>query len=249
MKKNCLTTLLLAGFSLWTTAQNIQLHYDWGQQLYNDLSSRPAATATIEMFKPDKWGSTYMFTDLDLQSDGMAGAYWEISREFNISHNKQWAIHTEYNGGLSSGRANNSYFASRFQHAALLGGAWNWHNGNFSKTFSVQVLYKYFFKNNHLGQASINSFQLTEVWGMNLAKGLLTFSGFCDMWYHPNVNGKLIFLSEPQLWLNLNTLKGWNDVNLSIGGEVELSNNFVWNAKGQNNKFYAIPTLAAKWTF
>ena len=84
---------------------------------------------------------------------------------------------------------------------------------------------------------------------MNLAKGLLTFSGFCDVWYHPNVNGKLIFLSEPQLWLNLNTLKGWNGINLSIGGEIELSNNFVWNAKGQNNKFYAIPTLAAKWTF
>jgi hypothetical protein len=30
---------------------------------------------------------------------------------------------------------------------------------------------------------------------------------------------------------------------MSIGSEVEVSNNFV--AKG----FYAIPTLAAKWTF
>ena len=32
-------------------------------------------------------------------------------------------------------------------------------------------------------------------------------------------------------------------VNLSIGSEVELSNNFL--GKG----FYAVPTLAVKWTF
>ncbi|MGP1423938.1 MAG: DUF5020 family protein, partial [Prevotella fusca] len=26
-------------------------------------------------------------------------------------------------------------------------------------------------------------------------------------------------------------------------------NNFVWNDRGENNRFYAIPTVAAKWTF
>ncbi|MBF1594697.1 MAG: DUF5020 family protein, partial [Prevotella sp.] len=69
------------------------------------------------------------------------------------------------------------------------------------------------------------------------------------LWYDPNVNGKMILLSEPQFWFNLNTLKGMKDVNLSLGTEVEISNNFVWNDKGQNNHFYAIPTVAAKWTF
>ena len=39
------------------------------------------------------------------------------------------------------------------------------------------------------------------------------------------------------------------NVNLSLGSEVELSNNFVYNDKGKNNRFYAIPTIAAKWTF
>lgn len=63
------------------------------------------------------------------------------------------------------------------------------------------------------------------------------------------MNGKLILLSEPQFWVNLNTLKGMQGVNLSLGTEVEISNNFVWNNKGKNNKFYAIPTIAAKWTF
>ena len=38
-------------------------------------------------------------------------------------------------------------------------------------------------------------------------------------------------------------IKGWENVNLSLGTEVELSCNFV--AKG----FHAMPTVAAKWTF
>lgn len=246
MKKK-ITTFIFAMCSMVAIAQNIQVHYDLGHCLNSSLSLRPALTTTIEMFKPDRWGSTYMFTDLDLQNDGMAGAYWEVSREVNVSANKQWAVHAEYNGGLSSNKE--TWKATRFQHAALLGGAWNWHNKTFAKTFSVQVLYKYFFKSNHFGQQAFSSFQLTQVWGMLLAKGLFSFNGFCDVWYNPYVSGKLIFLSEPQVWFNLNALKGCKDLNLSVGGEVELSNNFVWNNKGENNKFYAIPTIAAKWTF
>jgi len=38
-------------------------------------------------------------------------------------------------------------------------------------------------------------------------------------------------------------------VNLSLGTEVELSNNFVYDEAGRNDKFYAIPTIAAKWSF
>ena len=52
-----------------------------------------------------------------------------------------------------------------------------------------------------------------------------------------------IFISEPQFWVNLNKLNGWENVNLSVGGEVELSANFV--AKG----FHALPAFGAKWTF
>ena len=37
--------------------------------------------------------------------------------------------------------------------------------------------------------------------------------------------------------------KGWDKVHLSIGGEVELSNNFV--RKG----FAAMPAVGLKWTF
>ena len=56
--------------------------------------------------------------------------------------------------------------------------------------------------------------------------------------------------SEPQFWFNLAALKGVDDdFNLSLGTEVEISNNLVWPVDGINNRFYVIPTLAAKWTF
>lgn len=242
-----MTAVALA--NICSTAQNIQVHYDLGKSLYKDLSPRQDVTTTIEMFKPDKWGSTYFFSDIDYKSDGVMGGYWEISREFNITRNKQWAAHIEYDGGASTGEQEWNYNGNRFQHAVLAGGAWNWHSSDFRRTFSVQTMYKYYFANNHTGAHAYNGFQLTEVWGITFAHGLCTFSGFCDLWYNPDVNGKLILLSEPQFWFNLNTLKGWDGINLSVGSECEISNNFVWNEDGQNNKFYAIPTIAAKWTF
>lgn len=245
--KHFFSTLALVATTMAASAQNVQLHYDLGHSLYNDLGNRPSVTTTVEMFKPDTWGSTYLFTDIDYQRDGVAGAYWEIAREFNVTKNKQWAFHVEYNGGLNSDE--DTWNATRFQHAVLAGGAWNWHSADFSRTFSVQALWKYYFKNRHYGARPFNGFQLTEVWGIQFAKGFCTFSGFCDLWYDPSANGKWIVISEPQFWWNLNKFKGWEKINLSVGTEWELSNNFVWNDKGEHNRFYFIPTIAAKWTF
>lgn len=245
--KHFFSTLALVATTVAASAQNVQLHYDLGHSLYNDLGNRPSVTTTVEMFKPDTWGSTYLFTDIDYQRDGVAGAYWEIAREFNVTKNKQWAFHVEYNGGLNSDE--DTWNATRFQHAVLAGGAWNWHSADFSCTFSVQALWKYYFKNRHYGARPFNGFQLTEVWGVQFAKGFCTFSGFCDLWYDPSANGKWIVISEPQFWWNLNKFKGWEKINLSVGTEWELSNNFVWNDKGEHNRFYFIPTIAAKWTF
>ncbi|KGF37689.1 hypothetical protein HMPREF2136_05685 [Prevotella bivia DNF00650] len=249
MKKFFSLVIALMAMTTSMQAQNVQLHYDLGHSLYDDLSNRQSVTTTVEMFKPDKWGSTFLFTDIDYKKDGTIGAYWEIAREFNLTQNKQWAAHVEYNGGAGTGEAENGYSGNRYQHAFLAGGAWNWHSQDFSKTFSVQLMYKYYFVNHHTGYRPFSGFQLTEVWGLTFAKGLCTFDGFADLWYDPNVNGKLIFLTEPQFWVNMNKLKGWDKINLSLGTEVEISNNFVWNNKGKNNKFYAIPTIAAKWTF
>jgi hypothetical protein len=96
-----------------------------------------------------------------------------------------------------------------------------------------------------LGKCQAHNFQITGVWGIEFAKGWCTFSGFADFWreHRPWQGTEFIFVSEPQFWVNLNKIKGWEDVNLSVGGELELSANFV--AKG----FHAMPAVGAKWTF
>ena len=237
MKKLFITVLLLlsvisiSGINK-AQAQNIQLFYDAG---------RGCATSTVEMFRPDAGGSTFFFIDFDY-SPKASGAYWEIAREFNFWQDTKlsWlSAHIEYNGGLSGGGSYND--------AYLTGAAWNWANKDFSKTFSLQLLYKYL-----ANQPSGNkhSWQITTVWGIHFAKGLCTFSGYADLWHDNSVMGNLVLSSEPQFWFNLYALDSVNDdFKLSLGAEVELTKSLVWPTDGINNKFYAIPTLAAKWTF
>ncbi len=243
--RKVLSFFLLSLLTLGVQGQNIQLHYDLGHSLYSELSGRPNVTTTLEMYKGDRWGSTYLFTDIDYYTDGAAGVYWEFMREFNVSSDKRWALHLEYDGGAKTIEHTGS--GNRFQHAALGGVAWNWASSDYTKTFSVRAMYKRYFTGQ--SRSAFHSWQVASVWGLPLADGLCTFSGFAYVWYDKEVGGHLITLSEPQFWLNLNKLRGMEEVNLSVGTEVELSNNFVYDNEGKNNKFYAIPTIVAKWTF
>ena len=218
--------------ALGAKAQNVQLHYDFGSALYDKLDGRPATTTTVEMFKPDKWGNTFFFVDMDYNSKGVQGAYWEIARELKFWEGPLSA-HVEYNGGRGVYPYNNAYLAGiTFTH----------NSADFSKGFSIQAMYKYIQKS-----YKPNNFQLTGTWYLNFAKGAGTFSGFADLWRE---NTDMIFLAEPQIWLNFNKLKCVDPAfNLSFGSEVEISNNFVWNKFGEHNKFYVTPTLALKWSF
>ena len=232
MKKKLLSMVLLA-MAISTNAQNIQLHYDFGRHLYPDQEDgRQSATITLEQFKADKWGSWFYFVDVDLSNKFVEGVYTEISREFNIGK-KGFAAHVEYDGGLNR-------FGS-FQQAALLGGAWNGHSGDFSKTYSVQLMYKRYFKSYEYTSA-YNSFQLTGVWGLNFGKSF-RFSGFIDFWRGEDADGhgQLVILSEPQFWYNCNE-------HLSFGSEIEISNNFIYNTY-DDKSFFINPTLAVKWNF
>jgi len=210
------------------------VHYDFGRNIYPDQEDgRQKVTVTLEQFKADQWGSWYYFVDVDLTNKFTEGAYTEISREFNIGK-KGFAAHVEYDGGLNKSGA--------FQQAALLGGAYNGHNADFSKTWSVQLMYKRFFKSYDYTSA-YNSVQLTGVWGLNFANKKCTFSGFVDFWRgeKANGNGQLVILSEPQFWYNVTD-------HFSVGGEVEISNNFIYNTY-DDKSFFVNPTLAVKWNF
>ena len=239
MKKTLLSALLFIACLPMFAQLNVQMHYDFGKTIYGDeLSNRPLFTATVENFKADKWGTTFFFIDLDFGNNTMKSVYGEIAREFKLGKTP-FAAHVEYNGGLSG-------FGS-YNDAYLAGAAWNWANKDFSKTFSLQLLYK------HLAnQPSSNkhSWQVTTVWGIHFAKGLCSFSGFADLWHDNSVTGNLIFCSEPEFWFHLNALESVDDdFKLSVGAELELTKNMVWPTDGLNDNFYAIPAVGVKWTF
>ena len=246
MKKLLTLAFLLVAISgAW--AQNVQLHYDLGRNLYNGLDKtadsygRPTVTTTVEMFRADSFGSTFFFIDLDYAS-GVKGAYWEIARELCFWQESKisWlSAHLEYNGGMSQA-------AGSFNNSWLAGATYSGHSKDFSKTWSISMMYKYIPHTvSAAGSREDHNFQITGVWGITFAQGWCTFSGFIDFWREHRAwqNTSHIMLAEPQFWVNFNKIKGWDKVNFSLGSEVEVSNNFV--AKG----FYAIPTVAAKWTF
>ena len=214
------------------SAQNVQLHYDFG---------RNAATTTVEMFRPDAGGNTFFFVDMDY-SPKVSGAYWEIAREFNFWQDSKvnWlSVHVEYNGGLNT-------VAGSFNNSILAGLTYSGHSKDWSKTWSVTASYKVIPGTIALnGEKQPHNFQITGVWNLDFFDPWLSFNGFADFWREarPWQGTKCIFITEPQLWVNLNKIEGWEKINLSVGTEIEMSCNFV--QKG----FKVMPTAALKWTF
>lgn len=235
MKKTARLMALIAAMMclpVASMAQNLQVLYD---------TNRGCVTSTFEMFRPDAFGSTFCFVDMDY-SPKAVGAYTEISRELCFWQDSEWnwlSVHAEFNGGLNTA-------VGSFNNAWLLGLTYSGHTADFSKTWSVTASYKAIPGTIGLkGQKQPHNFQITGVWGISFLNGWCSFSGFADLWREARSwqGTNFIFISEPQLWVNLNNIKGWENINLSVGGEVELSNNFV--AKG----FNVMPALGAKWTF
>ena len=242
MKKSILI-LFCCALAVVAQAQNLQVHYDFGRKIYSDeQKTRQMVTLTFEQFKADHLGSWFWFIDLDMYHDGMKGAYTEISREFTLtstSKSSSLAAHVEYDGGMTTFKDGGG---TRFQNAVLIGPAWNGHNSDFSATWSVQAMYKQYFK--YQESKAYASFQLTGVWGLTFAGGKGNFSGFIDLWRGEKANrhGQLVLLTEPQLWYNANK-------HFSIGTEVELSNHFIFPECTSDKSFYVNPTQAVKYNF
>ncbi len=247
MKKTLLVALLAMASTVAVAQVNVQAHWDLGRKTNPDTeANRQNLTTTIEQFRPDRLGSIFYFIDLDFYSKGLKGAYIEFSREFNIGQ-KGFAVHGEYNGGCTTGK--NATFGSQFQHAFLIGPAFNWHNSDYSFTWGVQTLFKQYFSGVG-GSHAYPGFQLTGIWGWTFGnEGMFTFTGFIDFWRNHKGNNdyNITMLTEPQLWFNLNSVTK-TKTNLSIGTEWEISNNFVFPDCITDRTFYWNPTLAVKWT-
>lgn len=223
---------------------NAQLFHDFG-------SDRKFETLTIEMFKQDKWGNTYFFIDHDFNYDqhqegpnlAPGGSYLEIARCLNFwqqSGLKNFSLQVEYNGGITR-----SY---PINNAWLFGVDYFIHSKDYKNTLNLKALYKTIRK-----KTSDVPMQLTAVWAMNDLFGVkgLKFNGFADFWWEDHTcfksNGEAadrstIFITEPQVWYNVGQHIGVD--NLSLGTEIELSNNF-----GSTYGFKCRPCLGAKWDF
>ena len=98
---------------------------------------------------------------------------------------------------------------------------------------------------NVLGNKDVHNFQITGVWNINFAKGWCDFNGFTDFWREarPWQSTEYIFIAEPQFWVNLYKIPRMEKVRLSVGCEIELSNNFV------KQGFAVMPAVGLKWNF
>lgn len=221
---------LICGVAL--NAQNLQLHYDFGKNRSTD-EKRDYFTATFEMFKPDEYGSTFYFIDFDFNQSGNKSAslaYFEIARYVTLPIlDKKLDVTLQYNDGIIG----NSGFGMS------LGSVWL---SGFSYPIDLGCMTV---KTDLLARKAKNSdgmdAQVTLAWFKPFYDGKLSFTGFMDIWSEKTVydkDRKFVLLTEPQLWYNV-----WN--HLSVGTEIEISNNFV----PLSNKVEINPTLAIKWNF
>lgn len=227
MKKLLTIFAILSAFAV--NAQNLQLHRDFDRGHY---------TTTFEMFKMDKWGSTFTFVDFDYDAEnGINQGYFEIARVIK-TEKMPIGLHIEYNGGVGNAEVPNvGSFGYTINNAWIFG--LNHSKGNAKWGYSTYAGYK------AIKDAGKANFQITGTWYVNFFDGKMTFSGFADLWSENgdtdaiaagSVSDELVFLTEPQLWYNATK-------NLSLGGEIEISNNFA------GDDFEVRPTLAVKWNF
>ena len=223
---------LLIFLSLNLSAQNLQLHYDFGEK-------RQYLTSTLEMFKPDDFGATFWFVDIDycdgVSANSASMAYWEIARYITLpflknsgAFNKLSAT-IQYNDGLNTYGSFGSVWLAGISYPLDLK----------IITVSTDVLLR-------KAENRDPSYQLTFVWFKPFIDGKLVFTGFMDIWGQDNhdgdadeTNSQIVLLAEPQLWYNVTK-------NLAIGSEIEISRNFIY---GGGSDLKIMPTLGLKWEF
>jgi hypothetical protein len=236
MRKNLFFLFILA--PAYSMAQDIQVHYDLGKE-------RKYFTTTLEMFRPDSFGSTYWFVDFDYNFDGhprsMSAAYWEISRDLympwfkNNAAVKHLGLHAEYNDGFTAFRDSaentlaasyNSIFLAGFSYPVKIG----------KITITAQLLCRM-----PKGMTGPDA-QLTLVWYQPVFHNRVLITGYIDVWTRDRLPEKehkeIVIQTEPQFWFLILP-------RLGIGSEIEISKNFPAGPR----PWQVNPTVAARWQF
>lgn len=232
MRKIALLVLVLSFSDIFS--QNLQFHYDFGKD-------RKYFTSTFEMFKPDEYGSTFMFIDFDYNFTGnnsISLAYFEIARYITVYD--KLALTAQYNDGVLAVPVEQVGNVAVTLNQTWLAGVSYPVNLGFV-TLNTDLLFRKTY-----GSDAPDG-QLTVSWFVPFVNGKLNFTGFLDLWTqdellrvsaNPTDNKELVFLTEPQLWYNLTN-------HVSVGTEIEISNNFL----PFQDEIKVMPTLAVKWNF
>jgi len=207
-------------------AQNLQIHYDFREE-------RQYYTTTLEMFKPDEYGATFFFVDMDYdyRHDGFKSAslsYLEIARYVSIPVGNL-SVTLQYNDGIIGTPVGGFPLGP-----VWLGGVSYPVNLGFI-TLNTDLLYR------HSYSSDAPDAQLTFVWTKTLLEDKITFTGFMDIWSQDKMDedGKeMVLLTEPQIWTHITD-------HLSFGSEIEISKNFL---PGEDD-VKIFPTVAMKWNF
>jgi len=228
------TMIILALCITEMYAQNLQLHYDLGED-------RNYFTSTFEMYKPDEYGATFMFIDFDFNFPGnnsISLAYFEIARYFSVY--RQLSLTLQYNDGVTAVPVQEVGNIAVTLNQTWLAGISVPINLGF-----VTLNTDFLFRKTYRSDAPDG--QITVTWFVPFLTNKFTFTGFLDIWTQdellrlrdtPSDDKEVVFLAEPQLWYNV-----WR--HLSLGTEIEISNNFL----PFQDEVKVMPTLAARWNF
>ena len=227
-------------FSTPLFSQNLQLHYDFRHSLDPKYNKKNFTTLSVETFKAADYGSFFMKMDADLigENNNIGKLYTEISQTLRIWKSKLY-LHLQYCGGL--GIVEDAAIGYYINNAWLLGVAhvFQWKNA----WFSTFLAYRY-----NVFDMPSHDLEYSLWWGKNFWKEKVSLTGHLVIWtenrdhgddFTKNLSGKrFFFLSEPEVWINLNK-------RFSLGSEIKIS----YHVYNLFNHLQVYPTAAIKYNF
>ncbi|HPG41156.1 MAG TPA: DUF5020 family protein [bacterium] len=221
-------------------AQNLQLHNDFRHSIDPDNNSRDYTTLSFETFRLESYGSMFMKMDVDFKGahNNPGNLFTQISHTFKFWDFPAF-LHLEYSGGL--GVDSKSGYGYAIDNAYMVGAAYPFQLGN--AWWSTYLVYRY----NNFTQGS-HDLQYSLYWGQNFLRNKISLLGHLVLWTENKDHGdpwtagqtgkKLLFLSEPQIWYNINKL-------LAIGTEIKL----FYHVYSYSDGWLVYPTLAIKYNY
>jgi hypothetical protein len=218
--------------------QNLQLHYDFRHALDSENNDKNFVTFSFETFKAVSYGSLFMKIDADFigSKNNMGKLYTEISHTFKFW---PWPIflHLQYSGGLGIVSTTRSGYYIDNAYIAGFAYPFQWKNS----WFNTYIAYRF----NNFSTAS-HDIQYSFYWGASILNGKISLTGHLVLWtenknhgdaWTQNLSGKkFFFLSEPQIWYNINKL-------LAFGSEIKL----FYHVYTYSDNLLIYPTLAIKY--